>query len=156
MRLSLVYATLQYRLTITASQDLPAGHLVGDMIGAHGSIAPEDQLAPAVEALTPLKPMPALAAGESTTLTGEIQLPLSAIRPVRQANASLFVPLVRICVLAGDVALRRVFTVGQTGGEALAPLRLDTGPREHRELGAREVEAARAYPVRPPALQRAG
>ncbi|MGF7154136.1 hypothetical protein [Novosphingobium gossypii] len=156
LRLSLVYATLQYRLTVTATEDLPAGHLVGDMIGAHGAIAPEDQLAPALEALTHLKPLPALAAGESITLSGEIQLPLSAIRPVRQATASLFVPLVRICLLAGDIAVRRVFTVGLTGGEALAPLRLDTGPREHRDLGAREVEAARAYPVSPAPLQRAG
>lgn len=156
LRLSLVYATLQYRLTVTAAQDLPAGHLLGDMIGAHGAIAPEHQLAPPVEALAPLKPLPALAAGESTTLSGEIQLPLSAIRPVRQANASLFVPLVRTCLLAGDIAVRRVFTVGVTGGEALAPLRLDTGPREHRDLGAREVEAARAYPLSPAPLQRAG
>lgn len=156
LRLSLVYATLQYRVVVTAGADLPAGQLLGDMIGAHGSIAAEDQLAPAIEALTPLKPVAALAQGESVMLTGEIQLPLNAIRPVRQANASLFVPLVRLCFTAGGYAMRRVFTVGLTGGEALAPLRMDTGPREHRDLAAREVQAARAYPVHPAALQQAG
>ena len=49
----------------------------------------------------------------------------------------------------------RVFTLGIAGGPALAPLRLDTGPMEHRDLGAREVPEARAYPVLPGTLRKA-
>lgn len=150
LRLSLVYATLQYRLTIAAATDLPAGQLLGDMIGAHGSMSPEEQLAPPVEVLTALKSVPPIAAGESVTLTGEIQLPLNAIRPLQQGTASFFVPLVRMYFINEAVALRRVYTVGiEGGGAGLSPLRLDTGPREHRELAAREVEGARAYPLQP-------
>lgn len=157
LRLSLVYATLQYRVAVTARDALPAGHLLGDMIGAHGSLTPAMQLAPPPEALTPLRPLAALAAGETVVLTGEIQLPLSAIRTLTRGSASLFVPLVRLCLVFGDQtpALRRVFTLGTPGdGPALAPVRLDTGPREVRDLAAREVEAARDYPV-PAAVPRA-
>lgn len=151
LRLSLVYATLQYRLTLTASTDLGAAHLLGDMIGAHGSLTPEQQLAPAIDELMPLKPVPAMAAGETVELKGEIQLPLGAIRPVKQGQASLFVPLVRLCLaFAEGEVLRRVYTLGgESAGGGLAPLRLDTGPQEHRDLTAREIEAARAYPASP-------
>ncbi|WP_172705161.1 hypothetical protein [Sphingomonas sp. LH128] len=157
LRLSLVFATLQYRVTLTAGTDLPAGHLIGDMIGAHGSLTSEQQLAPPLETLTPLKPVPALAARESVTLTGEVQLPLSAIRPLQRANASFFVPLLRVGVVFAETVapVRRVFTLGIAGGPALAPLRLDTGPMEHRDLGAREVPEARAYPVLPGTLRKA-
>jgi hypothetical protein len=149
LRLSLVYATLQYRLTIAATTTLPGAHLLGDMIGAHGSIPVGQQLAPAPEGLSHLKALPPIAAGESATVTGELQLPLGAIVPVRRGNASLFVPLVRLCLVPedGTPGLRRVFSVGATGGAALTPLRLDTGPNEHRDLAAREVEAARVHPV---------
>lgn len=157
LRLSLVYATLQYRVTITATAAMEAGHLLGDMIGAHGSIPPEQQLAPAIENLAPLKPVPALAPGESVTISGEILLPLNAITPVRQNHASLFVPLVRLCLVSSVASppVRRVYTVGTTGSAALTPLRLDVGPGEHRALAAREVDAARAYPVQSAQLQQA-
>lgn len=161
LRLSLVYATLQYRLSITAGGDLPAGHLLGDMIGAHASIPTEQQLAPALDTLPLLKAVPSIAAGETVTLKGELQLPLSAIRPLQQGSASFFVPLVRLSLLLegdeGQLALRRVYTVGiDSAAAALSPLRLDTGPREHRELAAREVEAARAYPLQPTGQRAAG
>ncbi|HUD29777.1 MAG TPA: hypothetical protein VMQ93_12960 [Novosphingobium sp.] len=159
LRLSLVYATLQYRVSITVRTDLAAGQLVGDMIGAHASIPPEMQLAPEIATLARLKVLPPVAAGQTVALTGEIQLPLGAIRSLQQGNASFFVPLVRLCILGEDGVplLRRVHTVGvDNGGGALAPLRLDTGPRDHRELASREVEAARAYPLQPPEQRAAG
>ncbi|WP_157222549.1 hypothetical protein [Novosphingobium sp. AP12] len=159
LRLSLVYATLQYRLTITAGDDLCAANLFGDMIGAHASIPPEQQLAPALAALKQLKAVPPIAAGETVVLKGELQLPLSHIRPLQQGSASFFVPLVRLCLgdENGDVAMRRVFTVGIDGGAAaLSPLRLDTGPQEHRQLASREVEAARGYPLQPDQRRAAG
>jgi hypothetical protein len=157
LRVSLVYATLQYRVAITAGADLPAARLLGDMIGAHASIPPEQQLAPAPDTLGALKALGPLAAGETIVLTGEIQLPLNAIRPLQQGGASLFVPLVRLCLVADTQALRRVYTVGtEGGGTGLSPLRLDTGPREHRDLAAREVAAARDYPVERVDMRAAG
>jgi hypothetical protein len=159
LRLSLVYATLQYRLTITAGDDLCAAKLLGDMIGAHASIPAEQQLAPALAALNQLKAVPPIAAGDTVALKGELQLPLSHIRPLQQGGASFFVPLVRLSLVNedGDLTLRRVFTVGIDGGAAaLSPLRLDTGPQEHRQLASREVEAARAYPFQPDQRRAAG
>lgn len=157
LRLSLVYATLQYRVTIIAGGELAAGRLQGDMIGAHGSIPPEQQLAPALDGLGSLKAVPPVAQGERVTLSGEIQLPLGAIRPLQQGNASFFVPLVRLCLVTEDgLVLRRVYTVGiETGAAGLSPLRLDTGPQEHRALATREVEAARDYAAAPTDLRRA-
>lgn len=157
LRVSLVYATLQYRVAITAGADLPTARLLGDMIGAHASIPPEQQLAPAPDTLAALKTLGPLVADETVVLTGEIQLPLNAIRPLQQGGASLFVPLVRLCLVADTQALRRVYTVGvEGGGTGLSPLRLDTGPREHRDLAAREVAAARDYPVEPVDVRAAG
>ncbi|KQM19404.1 hypothetical protein ASE49_04000 [Novosphingobium sp. Leaf2] len=151
LRLSLVYATLQYRITLNANEGFPPSRLYGDMIGAHGSIPVDEQLAPAIAALRPLRSVDALSGGESKAVTGEVQLPLSAIRAVRQGNASLFVPLVRLCLVpeGGEAGLRRVYTVGVPTDAALAPLRLDTGTQELRGLAAREVETARIYPVLP-------
>lgn len=158
LRLSLVYATLQFRISIAPEHDFAGGRLLGDMIGAHASISPDQQLAPAIEALALLKTVPAAPAGETVELTGQIQLPLNAIPPLQQANATFFVPLVRIAIVdaSGAPLLRRVFTVGQdSGAAALAPIRTDLGPREMRELAAREVEAARSYPLLATDLQRA-
>ncbi|MFC6622988.1 hypothetical protein [Novosphingobium panipatense] len=150
LRLSLVFATLQYRVTLTASAPTAGGALLGDMIGAHASMTAEEQLAPPVEAQQQLGAFQTLQPGESATIQGEVQLPLSAIRPLQRGNASLFVPLLRLCLVfdSAEVApVRRVFTVGLPGDHALAPLRLDKGPMEHRGLLVREVEAARAYPL---------
>lgn len=156
LRLSLVYATLRYRLAITASADRAGAPLLGDMISAHATLSQAEQLAPPVEALAPLREVPPLRAGETQVLTGELMLPLGAIRPLRRGNASFLVPLVRLCLpgAAGEEGLRRVFTVGQPTGAALAPLRTDTGPQTYDGLAAREVEAARGFPVEPTIAQR--
>jgi len=144
LRLSLVYATLQLRVTLTAAADRPAGQLLGDMISAHASLPQDQQLSPDLAMLVRLKPVAAMAAGESQLLTTEVQLPLNAIRPLMRGTASYLVPLVRLVLATeGRQPVRRVVTVGATGGAALAPLRLDTGPRTFDALGAREIEAAR-------------
>ena len=152
MRLSLVFATLQYRLLVTAQDDAPPVLVAGDMIGAHATLSRDEQLAPAADALPVLHRIPALAAGAALTLTGQLQVPLAAIRPLRQGEATFFVPLVRLCLLPEPPSppARRVFTLGSvSGSDTLAPLRLDTGPREVRDLGAREIAAAQALPVLP-------
>ncbi len=147
LRLSLVYATLQYRLTLSAPE---AGisqpwSVLGDMISAHASLSQAEQLAPDPSSLPLRHSLDGLAPGETRAFKGELQLPLNAIRVMRQGQASLFVPLVRLCLADGQGHLeRRVFTLGVPGeGSGLAPIRLDTGPRDHAELAVREIEAAR-------------
>lgn len=149
MRLSLVYATLQYRLLLTSQTDIPEGRLLGDMISAHGSLPQAAQLEPPPEALPLLQTITPMAAGQVLDLKGELRLPLTAVRPVRQGDAAFMVPLVRLALLGNERAtphleLGCVFTIGVPGsGPALAPLRLDTGPRDFTTLSAREIEAAR-------------
>jgi hypothetical protein len=150
MRLSLVFATLQFRVRLTAQTDLPSGRLLADLISAHGSLPQDQQLAPPPDALVQVQTFQPMAAGEVLDIKGELQLPLNTIRPVKQGGASFMVPLVRLALLGDDgpaaphLELGRVFTVGLPGpGPALAPLRLDTGPREFTGLCAREIEAAR-------------
>jgi hypothetical protein len=152
LRLSLVYATLQYRLTLAAPESGLAEpwRVLGDMISAHASLSQVEQLAPEPAALPLRHTLEALAPGETRTFKGELQLPLNAIRVMRQGQASLFVPLVRLCLVdEHGHAERRVFSLGVPGEGPdpatvrLAPIRLDTGPRDHATIAAREVEAAR-------------
>jgi len=150
MRLSLVYATLQFRMMLTAGTEFPPGRVFGDMISAHGSLPQSHQLFPAVEKLALMHTFSRLSPGQTLEVKGEIRLPLNAIRPVQQGGASFMVPLVRVALLGDNepglphLELGCAFTIGLlTGGPALAPLRLDTGPRDFTGLSGREIEAAR-------------
>lgn len=157
LRLSLVYATLQCRVTLTAGQALPPGRLLGDMISAHASLPEADQLRPDPGLLEPIVDLPALDAGETRTVTADFRLPLNAVRAVHQGNGAFMVPLVRLALLAqtgnepddlapDQIAIASAFTVGRPGkgkDQALALLRVDTGPRDHTLLAAREIGAAR-------------
>ncbi|MCJ2186799.1 superantigen-like protein SSL4 [Novosphingobium beihaiensis] len=150
MRLSLVYATLQFRLVLTAKTAIPPGKLLADMISAHTSLPQAMQLAPPPEALGTVHSFPRMSPGEVLDLKGELQLPLAAVRPLQRGKAAFLVPLVRLALLGeNDPALPRLelgfaFTVGLPGeGPSLAPLRLDTGPRDFTGLDAREIETAR-------------
>lgn len=151
LRLSLVFATLQYRLRLDAASDLASAQLLGDMISAHSSIPQEQQLAPSPDGLAMLHSVAALPAGDSAVLTGQLQLPLASILPLQRGNARFFVPLVRLCLIGEDgLAARRVLTIGEPGnGPGLAPFRLDTGPRDYNRIEAREVAAAREFAVAP-------
>lgn len=151
LRLSLVYATLQYRLAVTAPPaGLPGGlRILADMISAHASLSQAEQLAPDPSGQPLRHSVEALTAGETREFKGELQLPLSAIRVMRQGQASLFVPLVRLSFFGEHgLSARRVFTLGLPGeGPGVSPLRLDTGPRDHAQIASREIEAARTMGV---------
>lgn len=156
LRISLVYATLRFRLELTAGTAFPAGRVLAGMISAHGSLPRDQQLAPPPEALAVLAATPALVQGQTIAIEGELQLPLASIRPLRQGEATFLVPLVRLAWLGENepgvphLELGCAFTVGLAGGgPALAPLRLDTGPREVTGLSAREIEAARRTALLP-------
>lgn len=161
MRLSLVYATLTFRFTLRAVTAIPPGLLHADMFAAHASYSQDEQLCPPLQAMPVLGRIPRMAAGQAVALEGELQLPLSAIRPVHEGNASFFVPLVRLAMRTDPASedydadlphleLGCVFTIGlpsQTG--VLAPLRMDTGPRDFSGLDVREIAAARRTSLLP-------
>lgn len=157
MRLSatLVNATLAYRLHLTNGGDQPMTDLAvsGDMIAAHASRPVDEQLGTAGgAALPPLHRVETLAPGQSVTLTGDIRLPLAAIRPIRRGDAALFVPLARIeahgqAIDGSTISTRGTFLVGQepdAGSERLQPFRLDLGPRVYAHVGQRLLAAAPA------------
>ncbi len=146
---SLVAATLVYQLTLTNHGKVPLSALAieGDMIGAHGSLPVEQQIANAQQRLELRHALVELAAGESAQFKGEMRLPLAAITPIRAGNAAYFVPLARLRVEAAEtgnkaVVLAQTFVIGelpeQPGG-ALRPFRLDLGPRTFGKLGQRTV-----------------
>src|SRR3546814_7765621 len=101
MLLSLVYATLQFRLMLTAKTDIPPGKLLAGMISAHASWPRAVQLTPPPEALGMVQAIPRMTPGQVLDVTGELKVPLAAVRPLQRGKASFLVPLVRLALL-GD------------------------------------------------------
>lgn len=146
---SLMATTLTYRLVLTNTSAAPLSAVAveGDMIGAHASLPPEQQLANRAENLELRHAAVSLAPGESVEFSGDLRLPLAAITPIRAGNAAYFVPLARFRVEAsndtGDqqVAIQ-TFVVGDQGEDPASPLRpfrLDLGPRTYSRIGQRAV-----------------
>lgn len=141
---ALVNATLAYRLTLTNRGDAPLGPLriAGDIISAHASLSPQDQLAPADQALATMHEVPQIAPGEARTLSGELRLPLASILPITSGGARVFVPLARFRLDGDGLAATHVFVIGQASdrpGGALRPFPLDRGPGVDRGLSQREL-----------------
>ena len=144
---TLVNTALDYRVTLTNTGDEAAESLViaADMVGAQSGLPAEAQVATAQLSLPERHRVAALAAGESVTLSGSIRLPLADITPIRQGEARLFVPLVRMRLSAGndvDAPVSQLYT-WVIGGSAdtpearLRPFRLDLGPRIFTEVSHR-------------------
>ena len=146
---TLMNATLDYRIELANESDRTVEliALAADMIGAHASLGAE-QLAQNTAELEVLHRVPRLAAGERKELTGSIRLPLAQIVPIRQGQAAIFVPLVRVRLSAspngGDpFEAPRTFVIGEpplASGGGLRPFRLDLGPRIYADVAARKVE----------------
>jgi hypothetical protein len=149
MSASLMATTLSYRLVLTnrTKQHLTALAIEGDMVSAHASLPPDQQIASDSLRLELRHALVELAPGESAEFTGDFRLPLSAVTPIRAGEAAYFVPLARIRVEAAAPAgqpLVRVqtFVVGELPepeGAALRPFRLDLGPRTYSRVGQRAV-----------------
>ena len=154
IRLSLVFATLAYELDVTNAGSVPTPELElrADLSSAHAAIPVQEQLAPTPASLERKQTLAPLAPGETARLKGEVRLPLQDVHSLVKGTARFFVPLARFGFVTPDHRLvRRVYTVGPVtpGSEALASVRLDAGPRNLRELAAREIEAARAFALDP-------
>ena len=145
LSLSLVNATLAYRVTLTNTGDRPLKGIVikGDMVSAHKSLRQEDQVSGKDTALEVRHTLAALAPGQSAVFTGDFRLPLPAIRAIRKDDAAYFVPLARWKVEAAegiDEALIQTNVVGQRSpraGGGLQPFRVDLGPRVFNEVAQR-------------------
>jgi hypothetical protein len=149
MSASLMATTLSYalRLTNTGSEALSGLAVEGDMISAHASLPPEQQIANDGHRLEPRHNLLMLAPGESAEFTGDFRLPLTAVTPIRAGDAAYFVPLARLRVEAsnakGESLVRaQTYVVGElpeAPGAALKPFRLDLGPRTYSKVGQRAV-----------------
>lgn len=149
MSASLMATTLSYRLMVTnhGSQPLSALAVEGDMVSAHASLPPDQQMANDGQRLELRHALVALAPGESAEFTGDFRLPLAAVTPIRSGDAAYFVPLARLRVEAATpngqpLICAQTFVVGEqpeTPGGALRPFRLDLGPRTYSRIGQRAV-----------------
>ena len=149
MSASLMATTLSYALTLTnnSRETLSALAVEGDMIAAHASLPPEQQIASDGQRLELRHALVTLGPGESAQFTGDFRLPLSALNPIRAGDAAFFVPLARLRVEASTpsgkpLVLVQTYVVGETGeipGAGLRPFRLDLGPRTYSRIGQRAV-----------------
>lgn len=145
---AMVNATLSYRLSLTNRSDQVLGPLriAGDLTTAHASVPIDQQLSLDGASLA-IHEVPALAPGESATLSGELRLPIAEIRPIRGGHGHVFVPLARFHVggqggAAGPISITRIFVIGRTSEDSPATLRpfvLEQGPGVQREIGQREL-----------------
>lgn len=142
---SVAYATLQYRVTLinrsaAALSDVDLG---ADIVSAHGGLPMEEQVATAANRLEKRHNFSRIAPGQSVRHDGEIRIPLSQARIIRQGSASLFVPLLRVRIdLADGEPVLRTFVVGQgvPDGGRVTPFRLDEGPRSYAPVAARALD----------------
>jgi hypothetical protein len=149
MSASLMATTLSYVVTLTntGTEPLSALAVEGDMVSAHASLPPEQQIAGDGQRLELRHALVALAPGESAEFIGDFRLPLAAVTPIRAGEAAYFVPLARLRVEASTAAGQslvqvQTYVVGElpeAQGAALRPFRLDLGPRTYSRIGQRAV-----------------
>lgn len=149
MSASLMATTLSYVVTLTntGTEPLSALAVEGDMVSAHASLPPEQQIAGDGQRLELRHALVTLAPGESAEFTGDFRLPLASVTPIRAGEAAYFVPLARLRVEASTAAGQplvkvQTYVVGEIPevvGAALRPFRLDLGPRTYNRIGQRAV-----------------
>lgn len=149
--MALVNARLVYRLSLTNLGNASIGpvSIACDIISAHASLSAREQLLFGGDKVEPKHQFRSLAPGETVSLTGELQLPIAAILPIRSGNASLFVPLARFHITALDagqppLVSTRIFVIGENPeqpGRRLRPIRIDLGPRTLSRISQRELES---------------
>lgn len=143
---SLMAATFSCRVTLSNRGDRPLENVtVGvDLTTAHGSVSPAEQLADPARALPEAGRIARIAPGESVEFAHEVRLPTADIRTLRQGQAHLYVPLLRVRAQAGgDTPVARTFIVGtlpDAGAKKLQPFRLDEMPQTYRMIGVAALD----------------
>jgi hypothetical protein len=138
---SLMMFTLHYRLTLAnrtgqAVSDINLAVLLACARAGTGNAA-------APGAAQQLDRVERIGPHQNLALTGEVQLPLSAIAPLRQGRTPLFIPLTHITIEAdGQTPLTRSFVIGTpsaAGTGRLHPINLDTPPGSISGLMAQRI-----------------
>lgn len=142
---SVMNATLHYRVhVLNRSTGALSGVALGaDVVSAHGGLPVEEQVASSAQLLEQRHVFERIAPGQSVRYEGQLTIPLSQARVIRQGNAALFVPLLRVRVDGvGDEPLVKTFVIGQgvPDGERVSPFRLDEGPRSYQPIAARALD----------------
>ena len=146
---SVMMFTLQYRLTIANRSDRAVSDLALalQLACARASKDPNaDGLggnAPSLGAAQRTGLIERVGPHQSRTFTGEVQLPLAEILPLRQGMMPLFVPLVHVTLEGeGQRALTRSFVIGTpsaNGAGRVHPIPLDQPPGTIAGLVAQSI-----------------
>lgn len=145
---SIMAFTLEYRLDIAnrsdrALRDLSVtARLLCARSGGHDQPASDD----------PLQLIQRIGPHQSRNVSGQVQLPLSAISPLRQGSTPLFIPLLQVTLQAsGFPPKTHSYVIGSPSASSatrLHPIPLDTLPGGIPGLRAQEIKDA---PAREPA-----
>ena len=142
---SVMNATLHYRVSLLnrSSGALKDVDLGADIVSAHGGLPVEQQVASTAQPLEKRHSFGRIAPGQSVRFEGQLTIPLSQARVIRQGNAALFVPLLRVRLDgASEEPLVKTFVVGlgvPNGGRVM-PFRIDEGPRSYEPIAARALD----------------
>lgn len=129
---SLMMFTLEYRLTIANRSERAVGDLTSalQLACARASSAAGGGAAPSPGAAHGLASIDRIGPHQARSVTGSVQLPLSAIAPLRQGQTPLFVPLVHVTLEGESLpALVRTFVIGTPSPSGrVHPIALDVPP----------------------------
>lgn len=143
---SLMAATFSCRIALENRGEQPLADLaVGlDLTTAHGSVAAGEQLADPDRPLPEVLRVARLDPGERVEFARDVRLPTAEIRALRQGEARLYIPLLRVRAQAGgERAVARTFIVGtlpDAGATKLQPFRLDEIPQTYRMIGVAALD----------------
>ncbi|MEJ7932836.1 hypothetical protein WG907_01010 [Sphingobium sp. AN558] len=147
-RYSLMGATISYRLAVHNLGEQPAEEILIRALLTNAGTTEQATLDAFLDQSlgSPAHSIVALAPGEGQWLSGELRLSPDEIAPLHVGERALLVPLALFDLhyhwSDGEGRIARSFLVGQAPAQAedrLAPLRMDTGPRQFRNPAARAV-----------------
>jgi hypothetical protein len=139
---SLMMFTLSYRLTLANRTDSAVSDL---RVAVQLACARRNESnAPSPGAAQQLAQVERVGPHQSRSISGDVQLPLSAITPLRQGSVPLFIPLLHLTIEGeGQQALARSFVIGTPSTASAArlhPIALDTPPGSIPGLRAQAVD----------------
>lgn len=143
---SVMAATFAYRVVLEnrSGEQWEDLAIEADLVTAHGAAPIGEQLAEAGAPLAPMKTVATLGPGETVEIAGDVRLPLQQVRAIKQGSAAVYVPLLRLRLVAkGKSPVARTYLVGQLPdreGGKLQPFRLDEMPQSYHAIGIRALD----------------
>lgn len=135
------FVTFSFRVTLRNEGRTPLRNIAvgADLTSAHAGLPPEQQLASPDTELPPVGSVELLEPGEVAEIAKDVRLDLSAVRVIRQGNAPLYVPLMRVRLSAeGQEPMAKTVLIGtlpEDRAKRLQPFRLDEMPQTYRDIG---------------------